>query len=189
MRVLVAVLMLCAIAGLSACTPESVHPLPERLRVTADERLVGTWRGSSWGNDYVAVITAGAPGTLEVELTTSVAGRGERMKSRHTLSFYDVSGMKLIVERGTSLVDRTAVYRFAAYDVAPGGAVTLRFTSDREVYYKWAGGMRIAAVVRGSDENFHDVLLTADGEQVLAMLQSQPQATMFDVTFGPFSRQ
>ena len=189
LRPIVLLLLLCVGILTGACTPESMRSLPDEQRVAADSRLIGTWHTQVLGNDHVAVVTAGAVGTLDVVLRTRPAsGGGDGVETRHRLSFYDIDGTRVIVERGPGLVDRQPTYRFAAYDVAPGGAVTLRYASQLE-FLRWVMPLRLSADVRSPDPMFRDLMLTASSENLLTVLRSKKPDVMFDVVFGPFVRQ
>ncbi len=191
MRGLLCSLMLVFAVLVSGCTPEAARPLPDSMRVTADERLVGTWRAEILGNIHTVTITRGSTaGTLVAEMTTRTAAGGSRqaIASRHVLSFYDFRGTRLIVEHGPSAVDHRLVYRYAAYDIGADGAVTLRFTSEPEID-RWASPLRINASIRGIDPNFRFIYVLADRDTIAAVLASKPASEMFNVAFGPFARQ
>lgn len=191
MRKLITVFVLCAALAAGACTPESLRPLPEELRITVDQRLVGTWRARVLGNEHVVVISPGDHGTLVAELRTHAIGNaaaGDVLVSRHVLSFYNYLGLQVIAERGQSLADRSLVYRLATYDVAADGRVTLRFLGEHEILRRTVQ-LRISVGVRAKDENFHDVLLTSDPDTIVGILRVEKPAAMFTVPFGPFVRQ
>ncbi len=191
MRALICSLMFVLAAFVAGCTPEAARPLPDSMRVTADERLVGTWRAEILGNVHTVAVTRGSvAGTLVAEMTTRTAtgGSGQVVSSRHVLSFYDFRGTRLIVEHGPSAVDRRPVYRYAAYDIGTDGAVNLRFTSEPEID-RWASPLRVNAAIRGIDPNFRFIYLLADSDTIAAVLGSKPASEMFNVAFGPFVRQ
>lgn len=183
------VLACLAVAGLAACTPESIRPLPEELRVPADDRLIGTWRAQVLGNEHVATVTRGGGDVLVVALRSATVPPGDvaPVQSRHELRFYDIDGTRVISEHGPGLVGGR-VYRYAAYDVGDDGTVTLRFASARE-FGKFILPLKLAAEIRARGPVFRDFLLTAHSENIAHVLRTVPPAAMFDVPFGPFVRQ
>lgn len=189
MRALMSVVGLMVALAAGACTPEAIRPLPEDRRVLPDQRLVGTWKAQVLGNEHVAVISPGDVGRLVAVLSSrAAAGGGPPVETRHELSFYDLDGTRIIVERGPGFVDRRPVYRFAAYDVGADGRVTLRFASENEIKH-WALPLKIPSDIRSRDPFFYDILLTTSAEATAALLATKAQAEMFNVPFGPFTRQ
>lgn len=191
MRKLIASLVFCAAFAVGACTPESLRSLPEDIRITIDQRLVGTWRARVLGNEHVVVISPGDHGTLVAELRTHAIGdttARDAITSRHVLSFYNFLGLTVIAERGPSIADRSPVYRFATYDVAADGSVMLRFLGENEIQRRTVQ-LRIGVGVRSRDENFHDILLTSAPETIAGILRVEKPAALFAVPFGPFVRQ
>lgn len=190
MRNLLALLVCCAVL-VGACTPESARPLPESMRVTPDERLIGTWRARLLGNDHVAVVSAGDRGTLEVRLTTHAVGNSrpeDAITSRHVLAFYQFHGRRLLVERGPSLFDHKPVYRFADYDIAADGTLMLRFLSE-DAFDRVAKPVGLRMEIRGRDPVFRDLLVTDYAETTAAVLGTRPVAELFALSYGPFVRQ
>lgn len=182
--------LVLAVFAAGACTPESIRHLPEELRVPADMRLVGKWRAQVLGNEHEATVTAGADDTLVVALSSATVPSGgvAPWQTRHILSFYDVNGTRVIVERGPGLVDRHPVYRYAAYDIGADGAVTLRFASQDE-FARYILPLRLQGEVRAQGPLFYDFLLTAFSDEILRVLRAVPPARMWNVSFGPFVRQ
>ncbi|MFT5539321.1 MAG: hypothetical protein ACI82H_000839 [Alphaproteobacteria bacterium] len=192
MRAFIAMVLVLAAPLIGACTPESKKSLPEALRTAVDDRLVGTWHARVLGNDYVARVTKDGGGELDVVLHTirlnaQNAGRPP-LETHHKLGFFSLAGKTVIAERGPSMADDRTIHRFAAYDVAADGSITLRYTSQEEIR-RFVLPLKLRAVIRSQDRTFNDILLIADSEEIAAFMGSVKSEKMFDVAFGPFTRQ
>lgn len=193
MRALTFLLLIVVGFAVAACTPESTHNLPESDRIAVDARLLGTWHAHILGNDHVAVVTRGAPGTLDVVLrsvTDAGAKRGLAPRvTHHVLRFYDIDGTRVMSEEGPSMAqpDRR-VFRFATYRFAADGSVTLLYLDQHEIW-KVVSSLRLPGKIRSKDPLFRDLLVTASADQLVAFMRNIRPAALYDVAFGPFVRQ
>jgi hypothetical protein len=192
MRIFIAMILVLAAPLMGACTPESRKSLPEATRIAADTRLVGTWHARMLGNDYVARVTDSGGGELDVVLRTmrlNAKNVGHApMESRHKLAFFDLAGARVIAEQGPSMAEDRVVHRFATYDVAADGSITLRYASQTEMN-RFVLPLKLRAIIRSNDRTFRDVLLIADAEEIATFMGSVKPEKMFDVAVGPFVRQ
>ncbi len=193
MRALTFLFLIFAGFAVAACTPESVHSLPDANRIAPDQRLVGTWHAHILGNEHVAVVTASQPGRLDVTLrsiTDTAAKQGlAPRETHHVLRFYDLGGVRVIAEQGPSLAEpERRVFRFASYSFAPDGSVTLLYADQKEIG-KFVFSLRLPGDIRSRDSLFPDILMTASSEQITAFMRNIKPAVLYDVKFGPFARE
>lgn len=181
----------CALAAIVAlavvaCTPESLHTLPDKARIAPDARLIGRWQARVDGVDYVAEVTRADPLTLRVALTETLpVGQRPVTKTAYGANVYAVGPRTILAAR--ELEPTPGNWRFAAVLLTGDDRVTLMFMDDKVVYPE-VNRAAFPGTIRTFDPTFPDIVMTANPADLEAFIRNNDTTRLFAVPFGPFER-
>ncbi len=178
----------CLALILSACVPESVHPLSDPAQAKVDVRLVGLWSARKDDEDALLHFIPRSDGWTEIVMVSYRNGReaGEWSVFRmfpSRIDGRDYMNVRFIAEAA----ERAKSKRFflARYQLSQDGALTFWSMSGP------AADSAIKAGLKGSVRKGQfgdDILIEAKPAELVEFLRRSDIDELFDNKVGPFRR-
>lgn len=178
----------CAALILSACVPESVHPLSDPTQAKVDVRLVGLWSARKDDGDSFLHFIPRSDGWTDIVMVSYRDGRAagdwsvfRMFPSR--IDGRDYMNVRFVAEAAERAESKHFV--LARYHLSRDDVLTIWSMSGP------AGRSAIEAGLEGSIRKSafgDDVLIEAKSEDLVEFLRRGNIEELFDNTVGPFRR-
>ena len=173
---------------LSACLPESVHPLSDPAQAKVDARLVGLWSARMDDEDAFLHFIPGSDGWTEIVMVSYRNGReaGEWSAFRmfpSRIDGRDYMNVRVVAEAAER--SESKLFVLARYHLSQDGALTIWSMSGL------AGRSAIKAGLEGSVRKSafgDDILIEAKSAELVEFLRRSDIEELFDNMIGPFRR-
>lgn len=178
----------CLTLILSACVPESVHPLSDPAQAKVDVRLVGLWSARKDDGDAFLHFITRSDGWTEIVMVSYRNGReaGDWSVFRmfpSRIDGRDYMNVRFIAEAAERANSENFV--LARYHLSRDDALSIWSISES------AGHTAIKAGLEGSVRKAlfgDDILFEAKSEDLAEFLRSSNIEELFDNMIGPFRR-
>lgn len=178
----------CLALILSACVPESVHPLSDPEQAKVDARLVGLWSARMDGEDAFLHFIPRSDGWTEIVMVSYRNDReaGEWLVFRMFASRIDgrdYMNVRFIAEAG----EKSASKRFflARYQLSQDDALTIWSMSEPAVESAIKAGLK-GSVKKGQFDD--DIVIEAEAAELAEFLRRGNIEALFGNKIGPFRR-
>jgi len=178
----------CLAFLVSACVPESLHPLSDPARAKVDARLVGLWASQKDNGDVLLHFIPRSDGWMEIVMVSyrngRTAGRWSvfRMFPSH-IDGRDYMNLRFVAE-ATELATSKR-FTLIRYRLSRDGALTAWSMSEAATRSAIKAGLKGSV---GEGRFGDDVLIEAKGAELAALLRRGNVEKLFDNKAGPFRR-
>lgn len=186
--------LIFALLALCACTPESRNTLPDDYRIALDERLLGTWRPESDGDDFRIQVSERGPREFAARTSESVTTESGGTRIRfveYRLQEFDVEGRRILaIQELVQTPGREASWLFATYHVSQRDDTTSvsLFLMDETHVRRLVQSGQLGGTIRGAETQFPEVFITAPPEALDDLIRNTEPSRLFTLRAGPFAR-